>query len=244
MSKQIEFFFDFGSPTTYLAWTQLPRIAAAHGASIAWRPMLLGGVFKATGNHSPIEVPAKGRYTLHDLARYAKRYGVPLAFNPAFPINTLTLMRGAQGYLGGEGFHPYLKAVFEALWVRQQNLGKPEVVAQVLAEAGFDPDEFLRLVGDEQVKEGLKATTEEAVASSSATSCSSARIASISSPRPSPADLPFPAASRSGPPPCAIRAPLSRLRPARTVVPGHSSRPPIAACQADFFAYRLNWSDR
>ncbi|WP_050398652.1 2-hydroxychromene-2-carboxylate isomerase, partial [Pseudomonas aeruginosa] len=163
MSKQIEFFFDFGSPTTYLAWTQLPRIAAAHGASIAWRPMLLGGVFKATGNHSPIEVPAKGRYTLHDLARYAKRYGVPLAFNPAFPINTLTLMRGAQGYLGGEGFHPYLKAVFEALWVRQQNLGKPEVVAQVLAEAGFDPDEFLRLVGDEQVKEGLKATTEEAV---------------------------------------------------------------------------------
>lgn len=106
MSKQIEFFFDFGSPTTYLAWTQLPRIAAAHGASIAWRPMLLGGVFKATGNHSPIEVPAKGRYTLHDLARYAKRYGVPLAFNPAFPINTLTLMRGAQGYLGGEGFHP------------------------------------------------------------------------------------------------------------------------------------------
>ncbi len=97
MSKQIEFFFDFGSPTTYLAWTQLPRIAAAHGASIAWRPMLLGGVFKATGNHSPIEVPAKGRYTLHDLARYAKRYGVPLAFNPAFPINTLTLMRGAQG---------------------------------------------------------------------------------------------------------------------------------------------------
>lgn len=163
MSKQIEFFFDFGSPTTYLAWTQLPRIAAAHGASIAWRPMLLGGVFKTTGNHSPIEVPAKGRYTLHDLARYAKRYGVPLAFNPAFPINTLTLMRGAQGYLGGEGFQPYLKAVFEALWVRQQNLGKPEVVAQVLAEAGFDPDEFLRLVGDEQVKEGLKATTEEAV---------------------------------------------------------------------------------
>lgn len=60
MSKQIEFFFDFGSPTTYLAWTQLPRLAAAHGASIAWRPMLLGGVFKATGNHSPIEVPAKG----------------------------------------------------------------------------------------------------------------------------------------------------------------------------------------
>ena len=214
--------------------------------------MLLGGVFKATGNHSPIEVPAKGRYTLHDLARYAKRYGVPLAFNPAFPINTLTLMRGAQGYLGGEGFHPYLKAVFEALWVRQQNLGKPEVVAQVLAEAGFDPMSSSAWLATSRSRRGSRrppkrrcgAASSARPASSSATSCSSARIASISSPRPLPADLPFPAASRSGPPPCAIRAPFSRLRPARAAVPGHSSRPPIAACQADFFAYRLNWSDR
>lgn len=163
MSKRIEFFFGFGSSTTYLAWVRLPHIATTHGVSIAWRPMLLGGVFKAIGNHLPIEVPTKGHYTLHDLARYMKRYGIPLAFNPASPISTLTLMRGAQGCLGGEGFRPYLKAVFEVLWVRRQNLGKSEVVAQVLAEVGFDPDGFLRLVGDEQVKGELEATTEEAV---------------------------------------------------------------------------------
>ena len=72
-----EFFFDFGSPTAYLAWTQLPGICAAAGADLAFRPMLLGGVFQATGNASPITVPAKGKYMLADMARFARRYGVP-----------------------------------------------------------------------------------------------------------------------------------------------------------------------
>lgn len=163
MSKQVEFFFDFGSPTSYLAWTQLPRIAAQAQARIVWRPMLLGGVFKASGNQSPVAIPAKGRYMLHDLARFAARYGVPLAFNPHFPINTLTLMRGAAGYLDTERFQPYVKAIFEALWVQQKNLGKPEVLGDVLGIAGFDPAEFERLVNDEAVKQRLKATTEEAI---------------------------------------------------------------------------------
>lgn len=163
MSKNVEFFFDFGSPTSYLAWTQLPRIAEAAGAQIVWRPMLLGGVFKASGNQSPISIPAKGRYMLQDLARFAGRYGVPLAFNPHFPINTLQLMRGAVGYLDSEQFQPYVQAVFEALWVRQQNLAKAEVVAAVLSAAGLDAAEFERLVGDEAVKQRLKDNTEEAL---------------------------------------------------------------------------------
>ncbi|MDH1264087.1 2-hydroxychromene-2-carboxylate isomerase [Pseudomonas sp. GD03944] len=163
MSKTVEFFFDFGSPTSYLAWTQLPRIAADAGAEIAWRPMLLGGVFKATGNQSPISVPAKGRYMLQDLARFATRYGVPMAFNPHFPINTLTLMRGATGYLDTPHFVTYVQAIFEALWVQQKNLGNLEVVAEVLEKAGLDATAFERLVSDEAVKERLKQTTEEAI---------------------------------------------------------------------------------
>ena len=163
MSKTVEFFFDFGSPTSYLAWTQLPHIAAAAGAQIVWRPMLLGGVFKASGNQSPVSIPAKGRYMLQDLARFARRYEVPLAFNPHFPINTLQLMRGAVAYLDSEQFQPYAKAVFEALWVQQQNLGNPEVVAAVLSAAGLDAAEFERLVGDEAVKQCLKDNTEEAI---------------------------------------------------------------------------------
>ena len=163
MSKSLEFFFDVGSPTTYLAWTQLPKIAAEAGATIIWRPMLLGGVFKATGNQSPVNIPAKGRYMLQDLARYAHRYGVPMTFNPHFPINTLTLMRGAAGYLDTPQFATYVTAIFNALWVEQKNLGKPEVVADILRAAGLDPAEFERLVNDDGVKERLKGITEEAI---------------------------------------------------------------------------------
>ncbi|MDP3814965.1 2-hydroxychromene-2-carboxylate isomerase [Pseudomonas sp.] len=163
MSKTVEFFFDFGSPASYLAWTQLSRIASEAGAQIVWRPMLLGGVFKASGNQSPVTVPAKGRYMLQDLARFATRYGVAMTFNPYFPINTLVLMRGAAGYLGSERFLPYVQTIFEALWVQQKNLGKPEVVAEVLSAAGFSPAEFEQLVNDEAVKQRLKDNTEEAV---------------------------------------------------------------------------------
>ena len=97
MTKDVEFYFDVGSPAAYLAWTQMPRLAAQAAARIDYRPVLLGGVFQATGNRSPMEVPAKASYMLGDLERFAQRYGVPFRHNPFFPINTLTLMRGAIG---------------------------------------------------------------------------------------------------------------------------------------------------
>jgi 2-hydroxychromene-2-carboxylate isomerase len=166
MSKQIEHFFDFGSPTSYLAYTQLPRIAAECGAQIVWRPMLLGGVFKATGNASPVTVPAKGRWMTDDIARWARRYGVPFTFNPHFPINTLTLMRGATGMQmrQPESFERYLETVYTAIWRTSRNLGDPAVLESVLADAGFDAAAFMALASDPQVKARLVATTEEAVA--------------------------------------------------------------------------------
>lgn len=164
MSKTIECFFDFGSPATYLAWTQLPRLAAKHNATLIWRPMLLGAVFKATGNQSPAMNPAKGRYMLIDFQRYAKHYDVPMKFNPFFPINTMTLMRGAVALQGDPRFDDYLDAVFKAIWVDEQNMGQPEVVVDVLAKAGFDANALLAKCSDEAVKEKLKANTEEAVA--------------------------------------------------------------------------------
>jgi 2-hydroxychromene-2-carboxylate isomerase len=166
MSKTIEFFFDFGSPTTYLAHTQLPRIAREAGASLVYRPMLLGGVFKATGNASPVLVPAKGRWMGQDIARWAKRWDVPFSFNPHFPINTLTLMRGAAGLQlrQPEAFTRYVDAVFDAMWVKPRNLGDAAVLAAVLGEAGFDAEPFMALVGEAEVKVKLVANTEEAVA--------------------------------------------------------------------------------
>jgi len=164
MSKTIECFFDFGSPATYLAWTQLPALAAKYNAKLVWRPMLLGAVFKATGNQSPAMNPAKGRYMLMDFQRYAKSYGVPMTFNPFFPINTMTLMRGAVALLDDPRFNDYLRTVFTAIWVEEQNMGQPDIVASVLEKADFDAHTLLARCSEDAVKEKLKVNTEEAVA--------------------------------------------------------------------------------
>ena len=166
MTREIEFFFDVGSPAAYLAWTQLPRIAQEAGATIAWCPILLGGVFQATGNRSPMEVPAKGNYMQADLERFARRYGVPFRHNPHFPINTLALMRMVLGLQLREPQRmvPFVVAVFRAIWVDARDMNDPAVVTQVLRQAGFDPEKMLALAGDPAVKDDLKVATQEAVA--------------------------------------------------------------------------------
>ena len=166
MAKEIEFWFDVGSPAAYLAWTQLPQIAQQAGAAIAYRSFLLGGVFQATGNRSPMEVPAKGKYMQGDLERFARRYGVPFRHNPHFPINTLTLMRGALGLQMREPqkMRPYVDAVFRAIWVDAQDMNDPATVGAVLQQAGFDPKQLLALAADAEVKDKLKSETQQAVA--------------------------------------------------------------------------------
>ena len=163
--KRFEFWFDFGSPASYLAWTQLADIERSTGARAVVCPMLLGGVFQATGNHSPATIPAKGRYTFVDFARHAKAYGVPLTHNPHFPINTLMLMRVATclQMQQPERFNAFCDAVFKAIWVDALNLNDPAITAKALADAGFDPGALLALSNDPGVKEQLKATTATAV---------------------------------------------------------------------------------
>ena len=143
MSKSVEFFFDVGSPTVYLAATQLSKIAGRHGATVLWRPFLLGGVFKATGNVSPATVPAKSRYMGDDLERFARRYEVPFLFNPFFPVNTLALMRGAVAYQQQGRLDQYIEAIFSAMWVTGKNMNEPTIVAEVLDTIGIEAQEFL-----------------------------------------------------------------------------------------------------
>jgi 2-hydroxychromene-2-carboxylate isomerase len=166
MSKTVEFLFDVGSPYTYLAYHQLPKIARAQGARIVWTPVLLGGIFQATGNKSPAEVPAKGRYSNVDLRRWAKAYDVTIQMNPDFPINTLALMRGAVAMQmrGDEEFHRYLRAVFSAMFEKPRNLNVPAEIGAVLADAGFNPEDFTALISDQAVKDRLKDNTAGAVA--------------------------------------------------------------------------------
>jgi 2-hydroxychromene-2-carboxylate isomerase len=165
MRKSVDFFFDVGSPASYLAWTQLPGLCASHGADLVYRPMLLGGVFQATGNVSPVTIPAKGRYTQMDYERHARRYGVPFKGNPHFPVITLFLMRAITGIQlrRPEQLQQLLGCVFKALWIDALNLNDAQLTARILTEGGFDPAEIERLTQDPETKAALKATTQEAV---------------------------------------------------------------------------------
>ena len=165
MRKSVDFFFDVGSPSSYLAWTQLPRLCASHGADLVYRPMLLGGVYQATGNASPANIPVKGRYTQMDYERHARRYGVPFQGNPQFPVITLFLMRAVTGIQlrRPEQLQQLLGCVFKALWIDALNLNDAQLTARILAEGGFDPAEIERLTQDAEIKAALKATTQEAV---------------------------------------------------------------------------------
>jgi 2-hydroxychromene-2-carboxylate isomerase len=165
MTKTVEFFFDVGSPTAYLASTQIQKLASDVGATLVYRPMLLGGVFKATGNSSPVTVPAKGKWMFSDMSLWAKRYGVTLKMNPFFPINTLPLMRGAiaMQMRMPEKFDTYLSAVMNAIWQDKKNMGDPAVIAETLAQIGLDPAAFMAMIGDDEIKAALVKNTEEAV---------------------------------------------------------------------------------
>ena len=164
MPPILEFFFDYGSPFSYLADTQLASLARRTGAALNYRPMLLGAVLKATGNSSPMTVPAKGAYMGRELERWAKRYGVPFAANPfSFRSNTLRLMRGATACQRLGTFEPYHRSVFDAVWGTPQDLGEEAVFRRLLDGAGIDPERLLRAIDDEDTKTALRRTTDEAV---------------------------------------------------------------------------------
>jgi 2-hydroxychromene-2-carboxylate isomerase len=160
----LDFYFDFGSPASYLAYKRIRQLESEYDLTVHWRPMLLGGVFKATGNVSPVSVPAKGEYMIrHDFPRFAKRYGVPMQFNPHFPINTLNLMRAAIAAQQLECFDAYADAIFDAMWQEQLNLGDIELVAKVLSDSGLDAKALMNLSQEPDIKAALIANTEAAV---------------------------------------------------------------------------------
>ncbi len=163
MSESIELCFDFGSPTTYLAYHRLKWIKENYDVSLSLTPVLLGGIFKATDNQSPVMVPLKGAWMNADMQRYATLYQVPMTFNPHFPINTLYLMRGAVAAQTMGVFERYVDTVFDAMWNHPVNMGDPAVVTQVLTDASIDANEVFRLIEDPEIKDVLKSNTESAV---------------------------------------------------------------------------------
>jgi len=164
MSKTIEFYFDFGSPTAYLAHTQLKTIANSHNAELVYEPILLGAVLKETKNSAPASVPAKGRYLMmHDLPRFIKRYGVKFKMNSFFPINTTALMRGCFAAKELGVFEHYVDTVYDAMWTKSFNMGDETIFLKTLSDAGIDGKEILSLIQTESVKDALKANTNKAI---------------------------------------------------------------------------------
>ena len=164
MPKTLEFLFDVGSPTTYLAHKRMPGLIERTGAEVVYVPVLLGGIFKATGNSSPAMVPAKGAYTGKDMARFAAKFGVTLNPNPYFPINTLPMMRLLAGLVGEELFPHVVDTLFDAMWKDRKQMGDPAVVAEVLTKAGFDAGALMALAETQEAKDALKTNTETAIA--------------------------------------------------------------------------------
>ncbi|HMP63413.1 MAG TPA: 2-hydroxychromene-2-carboxylate isomerase, partial [Phenylobacterium sp.] len=153
MARALDFIFDFGSPNAYLAWKALPPILERTGASVAVRPVLLGGLFKLTGNRSPMEafgeVQGKLAYEALETRRFVARHGLDAyRMNPHFPVNTLLIMRGlvaAQAQGLGE---PYLEAALAAMWEQGLKMDDPAVVAGVLGAAGLDAKALLEATQD------------------------------------------------------------------------------------------------
>ena len=163
--KQVEFYFDLGSPYSYLGFFQIQKIAQQHQAEVIWKPMLLGGVFKATGNNSPMMVPAKAAYSMKDMARWAKYLHIPVQMNPYFPINTLQLMRliTAVQLHQPEDFVRILAGLFNAMFGEPKNLNDMNELIQVVTLLGLNVEQVQAWLNDEGVKAQLKKVTEEAI---------------------------------------------------------------------------------
>ena len=163
--KSVEFYFDLGSPYSYLAYYRLLQIAEQQEIQIVYKPILLGGVFKATGNRSPIEIPVKGVYSILDMQRWAEYYQIQMQMNPHFPMNTLTLMRILTGVqlLHLEKFEQVLKLLFDAMFGTPQNLNELTVLAEVLKPSGFSVEDIMSMVQSDVVKQKLITETEQAI---------------------------------------------------------------------------------
>ncbi|HEY5944605.1 MAG TPA: 2-hydroxychromene-2-carboxylate isomerase [Kofleriaceae bacterium] len=165
MAQEIEFFFDIGSSYSYLAATQMQAVEARTGVHVRWRPFLLGGVFKATGNDLPIRLPAKAKWMLSDMTLWAEHYGIPFRMPARFPMITLRTQRAlaAVERLSPAAVPATALALFRAYWAEGKDITTDEVIAAAAREAGLDGDAIVAAIDAQETKDLLRATTEEAV---------------------------------------------------------------------------------
>src|SRR5712671_1450627 len=163
-----QFLFDFGSPNAFLSHEAIPAIEKRTGVKFEYVPILLGGIFKATNNKSPVESLAgirnKPEFQVLETERFVRRFGVkPYAINPFFPVNTLNLMRAAVAARFEGVFEKYVEAAFHHMWVEPKKMDDPAVAAQALSASGLDAAKLFTRAQDPDVKAKLIENTQGAV---------------------------------------------------------------------------------
>ena len=162
MTKTVTFCFDFGSPYSYLAYNYLSPIKET-GAQIDLKPVLLGGIFKATGNQPPATVQKKGEYMFKDIQRWSNKLDISFKMNPYFPILTVPHMRGAILAQKKDILEDYMQSMFDSMWLKGLNLNDQEILTKVASESGIDPNDFAEGISSDEIKDELKVNTQFAI---------------------------------------------------------------------------------
>jgi len=163
---EIECFFDCSSPWTYFAFENLLRMEQEMAVTVAWRPILVGGVFNAVNpsvhNSREAPVPLKQAYGRKDQMDWARYLGIRMHYRPTvFPVNSVKAMRGCTWLEGSDRLMPFARATFEAYWGDDQDISQVPVLTAICRTSGVDPDALLAGIEQQPIKDKLRATTQE-----------------------------------------------------------------------------------
>ncbi len=166
MAAAIEFYFDFSSPYGYLAAQRIDEVVEEFGREVAWKPFLLGALFKTTASQPLLDIPMKGDYARLDLARSARLYDIPFVLPETFPFMSVAACRATYwlGERDAEDAKALAAALFDAAFGTGQSIGRPEEVAAIAAELGHDEDEVRAAVQDQRIKDLLRREVDAAIA--------------------------------------------------------------------------------
>ena len=166
MTKAIEFYFDFSSPYGYLAAEKINALAAGHGRTVNWRPILLGAVFKLNGQQPLTAIPMKGSYARRDMQRSARLMGVPFCLPSKFPINGVAATRAFYWLNGKDTAHAqkFASAAYRAFFAEDRDISKAETVAEIAAQCGVAQDDTLTAINSDVVKDLTRKEVDAAIA--------------------------------------------------------------------------------
>jgi len=160
LKKKLEFFYDYVSPYSYLANSQIPKFQEVE---VLYRPIFLGAVMQATKNSPPGNIPEKGKYLISDIQLWAKHYGIPYQTNPIFPQNTLKALRLAIVARRFNCFEEIHQSLFHAMFVDNKDLSRSEVLVDLIKTNHFDHIQLIEDISNQDIKDELKNNTEEAI---------------------------------------------------------------------------------